>query len=101
MFGNLGKTEWFPLGIGSWKLDSVGEEGFIFAGDSWPKVFSLLRILTRMRFKGLKYDSAGDWESEVSTLVRILKFNSAGDTFFKVLAPLGIQMMYYRRFLLE
>ena len=78
------KTEWFLLRIGSWKFDSAGEEGFIFAGDLWPKVFAPLRILNLMRIKGLKYDSAGDWEFEVLTLARILKFNSAGDMFFKV-----------------
>ena len=33
--------------------------------------------------KGLKHDSTGDWEPEVSTLVRILKFNSTGDMYFK------------------
>ena len=57
--------------------------------------------LTLMRIKGLKCNSAGDWEFEDLTLARILKFDSTGDMYFKVLATLGIQMMYCRGFLLE
>ena len=29
LLGNLEKTEWFLLGIDSWKFDLTGEEGFI------------------------------------------------------------------------
>ena len=57
--------------------------------------------LTLVRIKDLKYNSAGDWEFVDLTLTGILKFNSARDMHFKVLAPLGIWMMYWGGFLLE
>ena len=70
MLGNLGKTEWFPLGIEN--LTPLGK-----------KVSSSLRICRS------KFYSAGDCEFEVLTLMGILKFSSAGDMYFKVLTPLG------------
>ena len=33
LVGESGETGWFLLEIDSWKIDSIGEEGFIFAGD--------------------------------------------------------------------
>ena len=48
MLGNLGKTEWFSLYIGSWNFDSVGEEGFIFDED-WE-----FENLTLMGIKGFE-----------------------------------------------
>ena len=70
-------------------------QSFYSAGD-WK-----FENLTLVGIKGLKYNSAGDWEFEDSTLARILKFNSAGGMYFKVLAPLGIWMMFCRGFFLE
>ena len=47
------------------------------------KVSSLLGVCSS------KFCFAGDWEFENLTLMGILKFNSVGDMFFKVLVPLG------------
>ena len=34
LLGMLGKTEWFPLGIDSWKFDFAGEEGLEYTGST-------------------------------------------------------------------
>ena len=59
--GKLGKTEWFPLGIDSWKFDFAGEEGLEYSSsirDMYFRVFGLHR--------GSGFNSDGNSEADLS-----------------------------------